>query len=319
MEKKNEHIEELDERLKDIRKQTGNGGDDEFSDDDDEDLDSDEEVKKADVDDGEDESDKKDEDEPEEDDDESDEDEDESEDSDDDDEDEDDEEDKQPILKQFNKVRSEKRALGKQVEELTTLVTSLTDKVKSYESSGVLPKEFVDAAKEMGISDPKNLQRLSDLILSQADKKYKNVSDKAEAMENAIAPILSQQKVDQEWEEFIPEIEQHFAGATSSQVKEAKKIMSTLAQSKNYVDKPMDFILYKEKEKFENIFGAPKKSSMMPSKRKPLSLSKEDDGPLPNIEKGSHESIMKARKKMKNLSSRDDFREDTKDSSDNFI
>lgn len=317
---KNENIDDLDDRLKEVRKQTGDGDDGEFEDDDDtEVIDSDEEDKKNDVEEDDEKSDKDDEEESEDDDESDDEDDDESDDSDDDDEDEDDEEDKQPITKQFNKVRSEKRAGDRKIKELTDLVTTLTDKVKNYESSGVLPQEFVEAAKEMGISDPKNLQKLSDLILSQADKKYKSIEEKAAATEQAIAPMLSQQKVDKEWEDFVPEVEEKFSGATRSQLKEAQKLMSGLAQSKKYVDKPMDFILYKEKEQFDGIFGAPKKKSMLPSKRQPLSLEKDDNGPLPTIEKGNHESIMKARKKMKNLSSRDDYREDTKDSADNFI
>lgn len=322
-EEKNEQMEDLDDKLKEIRKQTGDADkSDEFQDDDDDDLDSDDdkEDKDADTDDKEDdskESDKEDEEEESEDDDESDEEDDESDESEDED-DEDDEEEKKPITQQFNRLRSQKRESDHKVKELTDLVTSLTEKVKSYESSGVLPQEFVDAAKEMGISDPKNLQKLSELILSQADKKYKSIADRAQATEEAIAPILSQQKVDKEWDDFIPTVEESYSGANRQQIKEAHKLMSKLAQSKSYVDKDMDFILWKEKESFEEIFGSPKKKSMMSSKRQPSNLVKEDEGVLPTIERGNHESIMKAKKKMRNLAARDQFFED-KDGSDSYI
>lgn len=348
MAKKHSVINELDERIEEIRKQSGegNGSEDEELDaeeeleDDDESSDEDgkDSSRKSKTDDDEEEDDsdgkpdkkgkKKEEDESEADDedDEEDSDEDDDDDSDEDEDDDEDDDDSAPgriTPKQYKNLRSQKRASDASAKALLDLIgaTSLDDaktKLEVMKSTAAPSTEFLDAAKELGIEDPENVQKLFGLFKTTIEKdvvegKVKPLQTQLADIMDAVAPILSANALEKEWQEFAPSIEEMFPQATRSQLKEARKLMSDLAETEKYTDSKMDFILFKEAPQFEDIFGPAKRKTMLPARSRPdTRVDKKSKSGLPDIDPTDHNSIIKARKEMKRIQSGgDDLREDS--------
>jgi len=338
MAKKHSVISELDERLDDIRKSSGERNDDE-----DEELDAEEEDLEDD-DESDDEANGKDssrkpkveEAEEDEDDsgdkkkeesDESDDDEEDEEDSDDDDSDkdeDDDDDDSAPgriTPKQYKELRSQKRASDASAKALldligATTVEEATAKLAEMKTSVAPSTEFLDAAKELGIEDPENVQKLFSLFKTTIEKdvvegKVKPMEKQMGDLMDAVAPILSAQAVEKEWSEFVPQLEEQFPDASRSQLKEARKLMTDLAQTEKYTNSKMDFILFKELDQFEDIIGPTKRRTMLPSRSRPdaPAENKSKNG-LPDIDPTSHESILKGRREMKRIQSREGLRDD---------
>lgn len=335
MVKKHSVISELDEQIAKQRKESGEGNDDN----EDEDLDA-EDVEELEDDDSEESADdkkndgkdsrrspkddeEKDEDESgdkkkDESDDSEDDDEDDEDDSDDDSDEEEDDDDSAPRKKKpgdvITELKREKHNLETTSKALLDLIgaTSLeeaTTKLAAMKSSAAPSQEFLDAAKEIGIEDPENIQKLFTLFKTNIEKdvvegKVKPLEKQLGDIMDAVAPILSANALQKEWEEFQPSIEESFPHASRSQLREARKIMAELAETEAYTNQKMDFILFKEFDKFEDIFGPAKRRTMLPARSRPdAPVEKKSKSGLPEIDPSSHESIMKGRDAMRKIQS----------------
>lgn len=231
------------------------------------------------------------------------------------------------VFKEFNELRTQKRQAEATVKTLLEMVgaTSAEDavaKITELRATAPLSEEFIQAAKEMGVEDPQNLKKLSDLITKQVrgeingeiaplKEQIAGYEQTAEAMRSEQEFGESVKAMDKEWDAVLPVIEAEYK-PTPTMAKEAHDLMVALAHSEKYHDKEIDYILYKEQEQFEAIFGSKKRKTMLPARGAPI-VNKEQEGALPKAIPGDHDSIVKAQKKLKQIASSQDFSEDDKD------
>lgn len=173
------------------------------------------------------------------------------------------------------------------------------------------PQPFVDFAKKQGINDPKQVVEMFDLFKSQMasdfDSKIVDLTTKIEtfqAQENGrqeqAAYSESMGKLSDEWKEVLPTIQSEYK-PTAEQAEQAFELMSELAHDERYHDKELDYILFKEAQKFEEIFGARKRRTMFSSHGRPAG----GDEKTPIKRDGSHESIMAMKKERDRIKSMD--------------
>ena len=106
----------------------------------------------------------------------------------------------------------------------------------------------------------------------------------------------------------MPEIEKEFPQANRTQLEQAQQLMTELAESEAYTDKEMGYILWKESEKFVEIFGVPKRRTMLPSRGRPVSTAPVAKG-LPEVG-ASKEFVGEAMKALDKLKQGSDGLED---------
>lgn len=128
----------------------------------------------------------------------------------------------------------------------------------------------------------------------------KDIQDKLKTLDN----LQEREKIqaeeahfDKEWSAVMPEIKKQFPNASESELSEARKLMNTLAHSKEFHKYDIDYILYKNKSKFETILkvaGKSKSGERSKAIREDNYEATDDDDNLPNIEDITPE-MMKAR------------------------
>jgi hypothetical protein len=227
------------------------------------------------------------------------------------------------VFKQLNEVRTQKRESDAKANELLELIgaSSIEDarsKITELRSTAPLSEEFVQAAKEMGVEDPENLKKLADLVGKQVrssiDSELKPLKDTASSLQEWQEERAqrneyeeSMEQFNSEWAEVLPVIEQNYR-PTPTQAKQAETLLSELAHSEDYHDKELDYILFKEQDKFEAILGNPRRKGMIRARgiAQPVKEEVNTNG-LPKIDRDSHSSIMNARKRLQAIKTQDDF------------
>lgn len=218
---------------------------------------------------------------------------------------------------EFNKVRGEKREAERKLAEkeeaekkLLETVGNLRKENEKLSANQPLPQSYIDAAKKLGIEDPENVKILADAIATVVGAKSQETISGLEATVKSLQASESERaatferqqsltQIESEWKEFIPEIEKEFPQATREQLEQAQKLMSDLAETESYTDKEMGYILWKEGDKFTDIFGPPKRRTMLPSRGRPVSSAPVTKG-LPEVG-NSRESVGEAMKALNKL------------------
>lgn len=188
-------------------------------------------------------------------------------------------------LETYNKLRKELRDSKK-------IINEQIQKNKELESK--LPDDFmerVDAfAKEIGVEDPEALKKIVKFMKEAVvDKNTKRLEDKLTALEQSIAdskksaPITDE--FPKEWKTFEKEFTKEYPNATEEQIEKAQKLMEELSHTegiggKSYKDKdgremldpyPLDYIYFKNKEKFSELVTDKKRKSMETTRTQKIS------------------------------------------------
>ena len=209
------------------------------------------------------------------------------------------------VFRQLNEIRSQKRAAEAEKEKALADYAKLLEENKALKANQPPPQPFVDFANEKGITDPKGVKDMYDLFrsqmeqdfgskISELDQKIQSYEAKEVQREEQGAYTASMEKLTDEWRDVLPVLEGEYK-PSSTQLDEAFTLMSDLAHSQKYHDKELDYILFKESDQFENIFGARKRRTMFSSHGRAASSS---EGRTQAKRDGSHESIMALKREM---------------------
>lgn len=229
------------------------------------------------------------------------------------------------VFRQLNEIRSQKRAEEADKKRLLDLIGAQNVEdaaaiLAKLQESAPLSEEFLVAAAEMGVEDPQNLKKLADLVAGQVRSNIASeitpMREQLSKLEETTEGTLAQQEfdesvahMDEEWNEVLPLIESEYA-PTPTQAKAARDLMVEFSHDEKYFDKELDYILYREQEKFEEVLGSRKRKGMLRSQGQPRDIVQEN-GRFVKTD-GSHESIMKAAKNLKAIANSHNF--DTSDS-----
>lgn len=208
------------------------------------------------------------------------------------------------VFRQLNEIRSQKRAA--EAEKATALeeLAKLREENATLKKNQPPPDAFIDYAKKQGIENPADVKEMYDLFKAQLDQ---DLGSKIDALDKEIQTFRdaevqraeqgayqeSMGKLTDEWSEVTPVIESEYK-PNSTQMDEAFSLMADLAHTQKYVDKDLDYILFKEAAQFEQIFGARKRTGMLSARGRASS-----EGRAPVKRDGSHESIMALMREQK--------------------
>lgn len=212
-------------------------------------------------------------------------------------------------FQQFNeersKLRAERAALAKERAEQAQIIKErdqFLEENKVLKANQPPPQPFLEYAKSQGIQDPTAVKKLYDVFRTQMEedfgKKINDLDQKLQSYEtseaeraqaNAYQESVSLLK--NEWSEVLPFIESEYK-PTPAQADEAFKLMEDLAHDERYHDKELDYILFKEADKFEQIFGARKRRTMFSSH------GRSNTGETVRKNESEHERIMRMRKEQ---------------------
>lgn len=157
-----------------------------------------------------------------------------------------------------------------------------------------LEEEVAKLAKDLDF-DPDKIKKIIEVArkgmeLSAEDKlTLQNIKEQKEVQE--------QEKIfNEEWQ-TLP-LKEQFPNASKEQLDKAKETMDELAHSEKYHDMDMDYILFKEKDKFSEILFSPKQKTFESGKLVPTS-EENDEFPEfnPNMTPAQFEAFEKKRNK----------------------
>lgn len=217
---------------------------------------------------------------------------------------------KESPFKRFNERRNELYQTENNYKEILSLIGAESPedakaKLAELRSSAPISEDFIAAAKEMGVEDPENLKRLSDLIRGQLAPELSKVNEANERIQQFTEQQAEQQEFKEsveglqiEWKQILPDLESNYT-VTATNAEKAFDLLVDLAHSEKYWDKDIDYIMFKEQTQFEDILGAPKRKGMLRSRGIAEPVREESKGVLPKIDANDHNSVMKAQAKMK--------------------
>lgn len=230
------------------------------------------------------------------------------------------------IKNRYNDMRSQKRESDaiarektKEAETMKSQLDTVTAELESLKKNLPPSQAFLDAAKEMGIEDPESLEKLASVMKTEISKEYegkfKDIEERNKSQDDALAPILSQAKINKEWEEtMIPVIEDEYPHASGKQLIRARSLMKDLVETdETYNKKDMDYVFYKERQQFAAIFGTKPRQTNFRSGGGPIDIDNEDTTRLIPKNDGSRDGISKMKKALDKIKAGDNFREDKSD------
>ncbi len=215
------------------------------------------------------------------------------------------------VFRQLNEIRSQKRALEAEKTKLLEDYNKALEENKTLKANQPPPQPFVDFAKKQGISDPKQVVEMYDLFktnmeadfgskITALDEKLKSFEQNESARAEANAYNESMAKLTDEWREVVPFIEGEYK-PTAQQLDEAFALMADLGHEQQYADKELDYILFKEAPKFEEIFGARKRRTMFSARGRTETSTTQK-----KAYNSEHERIMALRKEQQDKKSSGD-------------
>ena len=142
----------------------------------------------------------------------------------------------------------------------------LADLKAKYEAAAEDGKKF----SEMEMKDyftkfniPQSQQAAVTEMLSIAAKQHKipdEVTTQLSTMQEKIAAFEDEKRFDSDWNGFAGDLVKSYPNATYSQLNQAKEAMDILSHHEDkYLDKEMDYIAFREKAIFDEIFQSPVK------------------------------------------------------------
>ena len=215
------------------------------------------------------------------------------------------------VFRQLNEIRSQKRALETEKQKLLEDYNKALEENKTLKANQPPPQAFQDWAKTNGVQDPKQVQSLYETFRSELDKdvggkiaaldaKIQSFEQKELERGEANAYNESMAKLTDEWREVVPFIEGEYK-PTAQQLDDAFALMADLGHEQQYADKELDYILFKEAPKFEEIFGARKRRTMFSARGRTETSTTQK-----KTYNSEHERIMAMRKEMKEKQSSGD-------------
>ena len=156
--------------------------------------------------------------------------------------------------KTFNDVRSQLREKSNRVQELEDEIASLKKPAAQID-----PEVITAAAKKMLGDDAteeqiKGTEAQLQIIFDLAAQANKASESTIKELKEELEERKQQESFVGEWSGFVGDIKQAYPKANSDQLAEAQKIMDDLSHSEKFKDKDLDYILFKTKDIFDEIF-----------------------------------------------------------------
>lgn len=164
--------------------------------------------------------------------------------------------------KEVKEAKSENELLKSQLAEKDQLIADLTKKAQNAETPAEkqeVEDEISEIAEKIG-ADPEGIKTLTE-FLSKKLVKPDGVSiskEDLDAIKN-LRQLESQRQAEvqfsTEWNEFEPSLKKEFPNVTNDDLSIIRKEVNKLAHTKQYHDKEIDYIYFKEKAKLSKLIS----------------------------------------------------------------
>lgn len=171
-------------------------------------------------------------------------------------------------------VAQERSELRGAITELTNAIAS----IKSNEDTGedeagtdeATPDEVEQAAaeleQEIGYSENLSKDGLTKVLRRAVDLARKNGTELPEEVQQKLKLLdelsaereksQESQQFDEEFQAYVPELKKQYPNASDAMLEEAKQELDKLAHSKQHAEHDLDYIVFKNKERFDTILTA---------------------------------------------------------------
>ena len=161
----------------------------------------------------------------------------------------------------IDKYKDEKNEWKQTQERLETQVKDLQSKYDEAAEEGKKFSGFEMKEYFQKYNIPESQQPAVTEMLNLAAKQHKipdEVTSQISTMQSKIAEFEDKNRFDGEWKTFASDITKSYPNATYSQLEAAKQAMDILAHHEDkYLDKEFDYIAFREKPIFDEIFAQP--------------------------------------------------------------
>lgn len=214
---------------------------------------------------------------------------------------------KRSIYDEYKDKKSELKSEKELREKFESENTELKDKLEALKNADT-PKEKQDAqddidelAKEIN-ADPEAIRKLQKVFLKGIkptnDENLKKDLEDFKSWKTQNQKVMQTQQFDTEFETVLPQIKLDFPKATDEELKTIKKSLDTISHSKEYHDKSLDYVVFKEKEALTALIS-PKKKGMETKERKDIEVDNFVFDPNADITKLSAPDFVKWEKAYK--------------------
>lgn len=170
---------------------------------------------------------------------------------------------KRSIYKDYKDLKKEKKTLEEEVSELRSKLEAIEESNNSEEKE-IATNDAIEYAKQVN-ADPK----LVELIIQNAaernkveiDPELRKRLDDFDKFQRENAAVIEKQMFEQEFMATVPTIKEFFPNASAEELAAMKTELDTLSHSKEMHDKPLDYIVFKNREHLQ-AFVSPKKRGM---------------------------------------------------------
>ena len=198
------------------------------------------------------------------------------------------------------KYTDEKREWKSELERRDAQISELTAKYEQAAAEGRKFSEFElkDYFQKFGI--PPGQQPAMTEMLAMAAKQHRipdEVTSQISSMQGKLAEFEDRQKFDSDWRGFASDFVKQYPSATYSQLEAAKEAMDILSHHEDkYLDKEMDYIAFRERPIFDEIFQSPVRKGFESRSQSPDPSRREPEGKL-DIDSMSPEQVVEWEKR----------------------
>ena len=161
------------------------------------------------------------------------------------------------------KYTNEKREWNTEKESMEAQLADYKAKLEAAAEDG---KKFTDVELKdyfQKFNIPENQQPAVKEMLSLAAKQHQipdDVTTQLSTMQSKLAEYEDEKRFDTDWRGFAKDFVSQYPNATYAQLEQAKEAMDILSHHEDkYLDKEFDYIAFREKPIFDEIFQAPVK------------------------------------------------------------
>lgn len=162
-------------------------------------------------------------------------------------------------IKQYT---SEKREWNESKAQFETRIAAL-ETIAGGKEGSKKTQEAIKAYAEKYDADEDQIRELATILGREdkpAPKEEATISPEDQEVIDQSREIVAEKMFNEEFDTLaLPELQAKFPSATPSQLAKAKKEVERLATTKEYLDKSLDFVVYKNPKAFDSIFSGDRK------------------------------------------------------------
>lgn len=193
---------------------------------------------------------------------------------------------KRSIYDEYKDVKHDKKELEKENGKLKARVEAF-EKAKTPEAKKEAKDDLEAFAEEINAS-PEVIKKMRDIFLKdlkpQPDESLKKDIEEFKEWKAKNQQAIEKQAFEEEFESTIPTLKELFPGAKDEEIKAIKKELDKMSHTKEYHDKSLDYVAFKNKETLSALVS-PKKKGMETKERKEIESDTFDFDPNADFSK----------------------------------